>query len=325
MFVFKKFPSLENHYRENVVHKARDMGLEDTLYIITEKLHGANFSFHVLVRDGIAVAAKPAKRTNFIEDGESFYGCRTVVARYESQIKDLAERFAVLHRKDDALVVVYGELFGGRVQAGMSYPKEQDFAVFDLTVNELPVNKVVLSSVCDAVGVPFVPILGVRTSLTEALAFEESFESKLTCPEFNGPEENKEAEGIVIEPTQPAFFPCGSRVYFKKKTKRFLERGGNKIAKPVVVLNEDLQGIFDEALEYVTNNRFNAVVSKIGEVSIKDIGRLTGLMTQDILIDMASDGVKDPDRYGSAVEVNKFMKTLQQSVQNFIRPILLSV
>ena len=78
-----------------------------------------------------------------------------------------------------------------------------------------------------------------------------------------------------------------------------------------------------EALEYINESRYNSVVSKIGEVSIKDIGKVAGLMPQDILVDMQKDGVRDHERYGTSTEASKFKKTLQQSVTNFVRPILL--
>lgn len=320
---FKSFGSLDNHYRESLIHQARAMGLENVLYLVTEKIHGANFSFHVNIVDSMAVEVKPANRSAFIEDTSAFYGCTLVVERYISQVKALAERFSYLHKKANAVVVVYGELYGGNVQRGMPYKKEKDFAAFDLTVDGVPVNKILLISACDSVGLPFVPVIGAKTSLTEALEVNEAFDSLFTHTDFNG--ENKEAEGIVIEPVSPEYFNSESRVYFKKKTKRFLEKGGNKIKKPKVILTEDLQGIFDEALEYVTENRFNSVVSKIGEVTIKDIGRVAGLMTQDLLEDMQKDGVENPDEAGSLLEVKHFMHALQKTVMDFIRPVLLAL
>lgn len=322
-FEFVKFPSLENHYREGSVHRARELGLEKVQYLVTEKVHGANFSFHVKVEDGRALEIKAGKRTGFIEEDESFYGCRPVIDKYTESVKSFAEALLIFMQIKDAVVSVYGELYGGNVQSGMPYAKEKDFIAFDATVNGQPINKLYLISLLERHSIPLVPLIALTDSLTEALELNESFTSKLLCEDFNGPEHHKEAEGLVIEPVIPAFLPCGGRVYFKKKTKRFLEKGGNKVPKPQVQLNEDLTEILATSLEYITENRYNAVVSKIGEVSIRDIGRVAGLMTQDILLDMQKDRVKDPDRYGTAAEVSRFMKTLQQSVTNFIRPILL--
>ena len=58
---FKKFNSLENSYRENFIHKIREQGYENEKYIITEKLHGANYSFTVVIENGLIVMSNPAK------------------------------------------------------------------------------------------------------------------------------------------------------------------------------------------------------------------------------------------------------------------------
>ena len=112
----------------------------------------------------------------------------------------------------------------------------------------------------------------------------------------------------------------------KRKTKRFLEKGKNKIKKPEVVLNDLLSKILEQSLEYVNENRYNAVVSKDGDVNIKMIGKISGLMTQDIITDLIKDGVfEDLKDLGDASEVKKFKQTLQSEVINFIRPILLKI
>ena len=88
------------------------------------------------------------------------------------------------------------------------------------------------------------------------------------------------------------------------------------VQKPKEELPSELEGILLQSFEYITKPRFEAVVSKIGEVNIKDIGKVMGLMTKDILEDMAKDELETPEN-------KKFMKLLQTQVQTFIRPILL--
>ena len=63
-------------------------------------------------------------------------------------------------------------------------------------------------------------------------------------------------------------------------------------------------------------NTYQVKPIQIGEVTIKDIGKVMGFMTKDILEDMEKDSLIIPEN-------KKFMKLLQQEVQNFIRPILL--
>lgn len=82
----------------------------------------------------------------------------------------------------------------------------------------------------------------------------------------------------------------------------------------------------DEALLFLNNNRFDSVVSKIGEVSIKDIGKVMGLLTQDIVVDMEKDLEQSVNLwFETKGEKQLFMKNLQKVVQDFVKPILLSM
>lgn len=312
---FKKFPSLENTYQSKPITLAEDLGLHNQQYLVTEKVHGANFSFHVY-RSEEGVEVKCAKRSGFIEQDEKFFNYRSVLDKYKEALINIHENVL------DNDFILYGELFGGNIQSGMCYTLEQDFVAFDICVKQedvyLPLNKLsIFDDSFKKYGIPTTPIIGIFNSLNEALQVQEVFESKLLREDFDGKEEHKEAEGVVIEPVVPSWFPNGNRVYFKKKTKRFLEKGGNKIKKAPEELPKDLEEILTQSFEYITEPRFNAVVSKIGEVTIKDIGKVMGLMTKDILEDMEKDELDIPDN-------KKFMTLLQTEVQNFIRPILLS-
>ena len=313
---FKKFPSLENTYQVKPIQIAEELGFDKEQYIVTEKVHGANFSFWVYkdLKSG-KIDIKCAKRSGWIEDGEKFFNYKLVLEKYRPMLEKL---------RDDQLddFVMYGEMYGGNIQSGMCYKLEQDFVAFDMRwINEdgslsLPLSKLKVLTLDEYYNIPVTPLIGVYDSFEEALSVEESFTSKLIRENFDGAEKHKEAEGVVIEPVIPKWFPNGSRVYFKKKTKRFLEKGGNKIHKPVENLPKELEGVLTQAFEYITEPRYSAVTSKIGEVTIKDIGKVMGFMTKDILEDMEKDSLIIPEN-------KKFMKLLQQEVQNFIRPILL--
>lgn len=311
---FKKFTSLENHYQTKTVALAEQLGIDKQQYIVTSKIHGANFSFWV-TKENNEVVIKCAKRSGWIEDGEKFFNYKPVLEKYKDKL---------IHLRNSLLsdFVLTGELFGGNIQSGMCYPLEQDFVAFDMSFLDSngvsPINKWVLFTTLKSdYGIPTVPLIGVYNSLQEAMEVNESYTSLLIRAGFDGDESHKEEEGIVIEPIIPTWFPNGSRVYFKKKTKRFLEKGGNKIPKPKEELPKELEGVLLSSFEYITKPRFNAVCSKIGEVTIKDIGKVMGLMTKDILEDMERDDIVIP-------ESKKFMKLLQTQVMNFIRPLLLA-
>lgn len=60
---FRKYPSIENSYRKGFAQAVRDAGEEaGAEWVVTEKIHGANFSFWT---DGSNVAC--GKRTSLLE------------------------------------------------------------------------------------------------------------------------------------------------------------------------------------------------------------------------------------------------------------------
>lgn len=324
---FTKFPSLENTYRQKEIDKIVMMEIKDQ-WVVTEKVHGANFSFWVYKNvETKEIDIKCAKRSGWIEDDEKFFNYKSVLEKYRPMLEKL--RGDVLDN-----FVIYGELFGGNIQSGMCYSLEQDFVAFDMRwINEdgrlgWALDKLTMLTLKDDYNLPVTPLIGVYDTFKEALAVEESFISKLIRQDFDGKEEHKETEGIVIEPNNAVYEPNGSRVYLKKKTKRFLEKGGKPNIKHKVpmLLQESVQLKLDEALLFLNNNRFDSVVSKIGEVSIKDIGKVMGLLTQDIVVDMEKDLEQSVDLwFETKGEKQLFMKNLQKVVQDFVKPILLSM
>lgn len=323
---FTKFPSLENTYRQKEIDKILMMVIEDK-WVVTEKVHGANFSFWVYkdLESG-KTDIKCAKRSGWIE-GEKFFNYKFVLEKYRPMLENLRNKLL-----DD--FVIYGELYGGNIQSGMCYKLEQDFVAFDMRwINEdgslsSPLNKLTTLTLEKDYNIPVTPLIGVYESFEEALSVEESFTSKLIREDFDGAEKHKEAEGVVIEPDTTVYEPSGSRVYLKKKTKRFLEKGGkpNIKHKTSVVLQESVKIKLEEALVFLNRNRFESVVSKIGEVSIKDIGKVMGLLTQDIVVDMEKDLEQPVDSwFETKGEKQLFMKNLQKTTQDFVKPILLSM
>ena len=324
---FTKFPSLENTYRQKEIDKIVMMEIKDQ-WVVTEKVHGANFSFWVYKNvETKEIDIKCAKRSGWIEEDEKFFNYKSVLEKYRPMLEKL--RGDVLDN-----FVIYGELFGGNIQSGMCYSLEQDFVAFDMRwINEdgslsSPLSKLTTLTLEKDFNIPVTPLIGVYDTFEEALAVEESFTSKLIRQDFDGKEGHKEAEGVVIEPNNAVYEPNGSRVYLKKKTKRFLEKGGKANIKHKVpmLLQESVQLKLDEALLFLNNNRFDSVVSKIGEVSIKDIGKVMGLLTQDIVVDMEKDLEQSVDLwFETKGEKQLFMKNLQKVVQDFVKPILLSM
>lgn len=298
---FIKFSSLENSYRQNLVDKVQYEGKDGGLWIATEKLHGANFSFWC---DGVDV--KVASRTQFV-DG-TFYNCQAVINKYSDKVFSLFKALPEYTKQ----IVIYGELFGGNVQKEVEYG-EKDFHAFDMTIDSVVQTKLAQRSLCEGSGIPSSPFIASGT-FAECLAIENTFKSTLT-PE--GYLEENNAEGLVIEPVIPTWFNNGSRVYFKNKTASFSE----KKAKPkneVFELSEDESDLLNELLSYNTEQRVSNVISKIGTVTNKDFGRILGLTTQDILEEFTKETERDPK---TEAEDNwkQFLKLLQADVGKTVR------
>lgn len=299
---FHKFSSLENSYRQNLIDKVQYEGKDGGLWMATEKLHGANFSFWC---DGTEV--RVASRTQFV-DG-TFYNCQAVINKYSQGILDGFSYFA----EKGQVVIIYGELHGGNVQKEVQYG-EKDFKAFDVVVDGIVQQKQVAPSIADGCGVKFVPIIKVGT-FAECLALSNTFKSTLT-PE--GYEEENTSEGLVIEPVEPNWFNNGSRIYFKNKTESFSEKKRQPKEKQVFELSEEESNLLNELLTYSTEQRVANVISKIGQVTNKDFGKILGLTTQDLLEDFTKDTEREP-KTEAQDNWKQFLKLLQAEVGNTVR------
>ena len=83
----------------------------ETKWVVTEKIHGANFSFHT---NGELV--RVARRRGFIRDDERFFDYRTgkFMKTHPNKVQKIYTLVTkILNEKDIEQVSVYGELFGG--------------------------------------------------------------------------------------------------------------------------------------------------------------------------------------------------------------------
>lgn len=298
---FKRFSSLENSYRQNLINKVQYEGKDTGQWIVTEKIHGANFSFWC---DGTEV--RVASRTQFV-DG-TFFNCQAVINQYSDNIMSLFHG-----ANQGSVLVVYGELFGGNIQKEVEYG-EKDFKAFDVVWDGKPINKLEAEEDCEAHGISFVPIILVG-SFAQCLNVGNTFRSTLT-PE--GYDEENISEGLVIEPIEPNYLNNGTRIYFKNKTESFSEKKRQPKQKQVFELSEEESDLMNEILEYNTASRVLNVLSKVGEITNKDFGKVLGLTTQDLLEDFVKDTEKDPKKIAEN-NWKQFLKLLQVEVGKTVR------
>ena len=299
--IFKTYNSIENAYQTRVIDQIKLQGFGKEIFIVQEKVHGANFSFFT---DGKEI--KIAKRTAFIEDDEKFYNAHQILERYRKNVIDVFQKVKTIH-PDVETVVIYGELFGGgykhkevepvkdaiKVQKGVEYSPYNEFYAFDIKLNGTTyLDTDLVNKIFDETGFFYAKIL-FQGTLEEALKFPNDFDSKI--PAWLGlPEiENNMCEGTIVKTLKTKYFGNGSRVILKNKNGKWTEKSKmvrkDRPTQKEVLFSENAQNIWDEIQKYATANRLNNVVSKIGEFEPKMIGKVIGLFSKDILEDFEKD------------------------------------
>ncbi|CAM3887889.1 MULTISPECIES: RNA ligase family protein [Flavobacterium] len=297
---FRKYNSIENTYQKQVLEQIIMHGFEKETYIVQEKVHGANFSFYT---DGVTI--KIAKRTDFVDEEETFFNAHEVAKRYKENVLE-AFKTVQSEFQETQFIVIFGELFGGnynhkdvpvvknaiKVQKGVDYCPENDFYAFDIKVNGthyLTVDSA--NSVFEKTGFFYAKTLFEGT-LEEAFRYPNEFNSLI--PDWLGlPKmEMNICEGVIIKPNVPKYFGNGSRVILKNKNDKWAEVGRNN--KPKKEHKEDYfsgeaQNIWEAIQNYITMNRLYNVLSKEGEFHPKMIGKLVGLFSQDVIADFKKD------------------------------------
>ncbi|MGD1320435.1 RNA ligase, Rnl2 family [Chryseobacterium sp. 2R14A] len=299
--IFKTYNSIENAYQTRVIDQIRLQGFGDEVFIVQEKVHGANFSFFT---DGKEI--KIAKRTAFIEKDEKFYNAHQMLERYRKNVMNVFEKVKTIY-PDLETIVIYGELFGGgykhkevepvkdaiKVQKGVEYAPQNEFYGFDIKLNGTTyLDTDLVNQIFEETGFFYAKIL-FQGTLEEALKFPNVFDSKI--PAWLGlPEiENNMCEGTIVKTLKTKYFGNGSRVILKNKNEKWTEKSKmirkDRPIQKEVHFSENAQNIWEEIQKYATANRLNNVVSKIGEFDPKMIGKVIGLFSQDILEDFEKD------------------------------------
>jgi Rnl2 family RNA ligase len=305
MLSFKKYNSIENVFDKEFVDRIRLEGCEKTLFVVQEKVHGANFCF---ITDGETITT--GKRTGFVEADESFYDHEKLLSRYQEKIIKMFTRVKEAY-PDTLSVTIFGEMFGGKyphpdvkkdtsiscIQKGVYYCPGHEFYAFDLYIvnNDsarfLAVDD--MNTFFEEVGFLYAKTL-FKGTIDECLQYPNEFPSYISGWLGLPPIDDNICEGIVIRPTEPIYLDNGARVLLKSKNSRFAEKKAVKkrIKSPSIPpsYSEDLTNLIDISEEYVTENRLNNVISKIGTVSMpKDTGKLIGLFSKDILEDFLKE------------------------------------
>lgn len=309
MLEFKKYNSIENTYNKELMEKIKIEELDSLQYVVQEKVHGANCSF---ITDGQTVQF--AKRTGLVEAGEKFYNYEELLEKYKERVIGL---YYLIKEKytDTESVSIYGEMFGGKyphpdimndtrimcIQKGVFYSPNHEFYGFDLYVCGAESNRYLsvheMNRFFEEGGFFYAKTL-LEGSLEECLLYPNAFQSRIAGWMGLPPIEENICEGVVIRPEETVFFRNGSRLLLKNKNSKFSEKKSIKKRQPALFIeptySEELNNLLVVVEEYITENRLNNVISKIGEISIpKDLGRLIGLLSKDTLEDFEKEYSSD--------------------------------
>lgn len=265
-----------------------DTKLLDTVdWVVTEKIHGANFSF-ILEGDVL----RYAKRKEFLRWSDDFFGFQLVAERLDNAVMRLFERIRQDHVFHAA--TIYGELFGGHyphpdvvpdgrvqaIQTGIHYSPTVEYCAFDIAVEPAPdgagryyLDYAQAQSYFEECGFPHARPLLVG-KLNQALFFNPRFDSKV--PGWLGLPHIAPnlVEGIVLKPQRNIVVQTSKgemRPILKIKNKEFAEEQFHEsqawsYQHAGTSASERLLFLVPELRRYVTPQRLQSTVSKIGSL-----------------------------------------------------------
>jgi len=291
---FKKYDDIENSYRGKWVQQVQAHALQEEMKVtwdVQEKIHGSNFS---IIYDVSAETLTFAKRTSVLEENATFFN----FAHRKGEWSELMCNLVDLLPEATTYITVWGELCGGKylnmkpnhkkvkpVQKGVEYSPNLEFFVFDVVVDGayLDLNRAL--ELAKQAGFHVIPVLASFDTLQEALQYPNAFQSGipvlLDLPKHSG---DNVCEGVVIK-ARKTFYVKGRRAVFKNKNETFAEKqkAPRKPRKP----KEQQPTPFPELMDYVTVQRYDNVVSKLGPDA--NIGELGRTLAEDVVQDYRKD------------------------------------
>ena len=297
--MFKRYTSIENTYRDEFLDRIKGHGFWKRKYVVQEKAHGANLSYWTT--DGISFNS--AKRSENLSKDEKFYNHQLLLEKHIDKFANIFKSVKSDFQNVDQLTI-FGEVIGGnyptkdiernnnaiKVQKGIFYSPDNEFYAFDIQINGeqyLDVNYV--NNLFEKNGV-----LHAKTIFTgdieECLAYSNMFQSEI--PKQLGLPDiiPNNCEGVIIRPVENCYFNNGVRVIMKNKNDKWAENSKHlKSFKKKEPLSEKVKELQAVIKSYVSENRLNNVISKIGEVTIGDFGKVIGSFNRDVIDDFTKD------------------------------------
>ncbi len=329
----KKYESISGAWNKKFTDylEATSFVRHDVEWVLTEKIHGSNFSFYMSQDE-----EKCGKRNGFLKEGENFFQSNRMREREEYKVRELWDFLA---QGDNGLteIIVYGELCGGNyphpdiqrpktvkaIQKGVYYAPDIEFVVFDIIVNGKYLNFAQTVILCQKVGLNCVQPLKVG-SYYDLRQHTNEFPSTI-YEYFRLPQiENNICEGFVMKPIEAREFTTGDRVIIKDKNDKFkeIERAPKKQRKVDNTLSEYSMETLALIEPYINDNRLNSVLSKHGEIHKSDFNDVLKAFKEDIYIDFKKN--YDNLEWISDDDFRIFDKSLTRKCIEVWKPVYLS-
>ncbi len=293
----KTFSKLELSEKElNDVNKVK--------WVVTEKVHGANFSLVYEDRQLLF-----AKRKDYLSWDADFFGFQQVVNDIEDRVLGLFEELSLELKADK--YILYGELFGGKyphpdvpadpdveaIQTGIYYAPSVQFCAFDLAIETngkkeyLDYDKAM--KYWDQYGILYAkPLLIGKVNEVQNfnIRIHSSIPSQLGLPEL----EQNLIEGVVVKPLHHHHLNLSLRPVVKLKNpefdeeKKFHESEAWSFKKKVISKSEELTFILEEISMYINGNRLQSAISKTGKIDRGNETRMNEIR-EEVLRDTWTD------------------------------------
>ncbi len=307
MSEFSSYEKMPSNLKKLGLSETDFSKMEKLKWVVTEKIHGANFSFVYENR-----TLRYAKRKVYLSWSDDFFGFQLVVNEIEDKIIRLFEDLSA--NEDGEKYIIYGELFGGKyphpdvkaddnlnaIQTGVYYSPSIKFCAFDIAIEKSDSNsKRYLDyessiSYFEKHNLFYIKPLLIG-KFSDAVNFNTRINSMIP-KQLNLPELTENLiEGVVIKPyNNLANNNISSRPIVKLKNKEFDEENKFHQAEKwsyipnVSSKSEDLTFILDELRNYITRNRLESAVSKVGAIDFSNRERLEEIekeLFNDTLID----------------------------------------
>ena len=307
MSEFSGYEKMSNNLKKLGLSENDFSKIEKLKWVVTEKVHGANFSF--IYENGIL---KFAKRKGYLKWTDDFFGFQLMVNKLEDDILRLFEHLSneIIGEK----YIVYGELFGGKyphsevnpikdlhaIQTGVYYTPTIEFCAFDIAIETNDSDsKYYLDYKSSLAYFKQFGIFHAQPLFIGKFAEAMNFNIRInsTIPkEFGLPElKDNLIEGVVIKPfNQIDKNTLFSRPIVKFKNSEFDEEDKfHEAVKWSFIPNissktENLSFIVDELRKYITQNRLVSAISKIGKLDMSNQLRISEIKTE-FLEDVVTD------------------------------------